>query len=109
MSQTGMWGRFINSLFPSAAVTARRIADLTEALAAHRDSPALYLSRGEAYAEMGEYGQAAEDFRLAARLADEQFKTKPWGVVAQALRDRALRGLQQAQAAARAGNQGGNR
>ncbi len=95
-------------MLPSASVTARRIADLSEALAAHPDSAALYLRRGEAYSEISEYGQAADDFRRAARLADEQFKTKSWGVVAQTVRDRALRGLQQAQAAARAGNQGGN-
>jgi tetratricopeptide (TPR) repeat protein len=95
-------------LLPSAQDTARRIADLTEALVNHPDSPALYLSRAEAYAELEEYNQAADDFRRAARLADEQFKTKSWGVVTQVLRDRALRGLQQAQAAARAGNQGGN-
>ena len=95
-------------MLPSAGMVARRIAELTEALAAHPNSPALYLSRGEAYAEIGEHSQAAQDFQRAVRLADEQFKTKSWGVVAQALRDRALRGLQQAQASARAGNQGGN-
>lgn len=108
MSQSGNGG-WLSWLFPSAHETARRIADLTEALATRPDSAALYLSRAEAYAEMGEYDQAAQDFRQAARLADEQFKTKSWGVVTQVLRDRALRGLQQAQAKASAGNQGGNR
>lgn len=107
MSQAGK-REWLSWLFPSVHDTARRIADLTEALATYPDSATLYLSRAEAYAEIEEYGQAVEDFRRAARLADEQFKTKPWGVVAQTLRDRALRGLQQAQALASAGNQGGN-
>lgn len=107
MSQAGNRG-WLSWLLPSVHDTERRIAEFNTALADQPDSAALYLSRAEAYAELGDYGQAADDFRRAARLADEQFKTKSWGVVAQAIRDRALRGLQQAQAKASAGNQGGN-
>jgi hypothetical protein len=62
------------------------------------ESAASYVSRGEAYLEAGEPDAAAVDFRQALALAEAQFKTETWGIVAQAVRDRALRGLQQAQA-----------
>jgi tetratricopeptide (TPR) repeat protein len=77
----------------------QRIGALTRAIEAQPNDPAPYLYRGELLAEQGEAERALQDFRRAALLADGQFKTQSWGVVAQVIRDRALRGLQQAQGA----------
>lgn len=109
MDGDGLLDRLRRWFRPTPADVADRVALLDGALARDPDNAALYLSRGEALAELGEYGRAAEDFRRAAQLADGQLKTKPWGVVAQVVRDRALRGLKQAQAEASAGNRGGER
>jgi tetratricopeptide (TPR) repeat protein len=93
---------------PSPRGRAAQIEALSSAIAQSPDLPALYLYRAEAYAGFGQFRQAVADFQRAAELADGQCKTKSWGVVAQVIRDRALRGLKQAQAqAARASTQGG--
>jgi tetratricopeptide (TPR) repeat protein len=74
-----------------------RIHTLTRAIEAAPDSAANYVLRGELYLELGEYGRATADFRQALELAAQQFETADWGLVAQALQDRARCGLQEAQ------------
>lgn len=71
-----------------------RIDALTRAIARDPQSAASYVTRGELYLQRGETDAARQDFRQALALAEAQFKTETWGIVAQAIRDRALRGLQ---------------
>ena len=101
MSEPSVWQRLTPWLNPSAADRQNRqmerIQSLTRAISRDPASAALYLCRGESYLEADDRVSAAADFRQALALAEVQFKTETWGVVAQALRDRAFRGLQHAQ------------
>lgn len=101
MSEPSVWERLTAWLNLSAADRQNRqmerIQGLTQAISRDPASAALYLCRGESYLEAGDPSSAAADFRQALALAEVQFKTETWGVVAQALRDRAFRGLQQVQ------------
>lgn len=101
MSEPSLLERLRSWLNPSAADLQNRqmerIQSLTRALSRDPASAAAFLCRGESYFEAGDSVSAAADFRQAFALAEVQFKTETWGVVAQALRDRAFRGLQQVQ------------
>lgn len=101
MSEPTVWERLTAWLSLSAADRQNRqqarIQSLTRQISRDQASAALYLCRGEHYLEAGDLASAAADFRQALALAEVQFKTEMWGVVAQALRDRAFRGLQNAQ------------
>jgi tetratricopeptide (TPR) repeat protein len=101
MAEPSLWDRMTARLFPTAQEQqgrlAERIAALDRALMRDPGSAASYVNRGEAYLEAGDPVAAVKDFRQALALAEAQFKTETWGVVAQAVRDRALRGLQQAE------------
>lgn len=96
-----MLDRLTTWLNPSAAERQNqqmeRIQSLTRAISRAPASAAAYLCRGESYLEAGDPASAAADFRQALALAEVQFKTETWGVVAQTLRDRAFRGLQKVQ------------
>ncbi len=100
MSEQSVWERLTAWLLPTAGEKREqqlaRIHQLTRALSREPGSAASYISRGEVYLEAGDSQAAAADFRQALALAETQFKTDTWGVVAQAVRDRALQGLQQA-------------
>lgn len=100
MTEPTVWQRIRSWVFPSSeeqrARQEQRINELTRALARHPHAAATYVSRGEAYLEVGDAERAASDFGQALSLSEAQFKTEAWGMVAQAVRDRALRGLKQA-------------
>jgi tetratricopeptide (TPR) repeat protein len=70
-----------------------RVEFLTMAIEAYPDSPVNYVLRGEALADVGDYGLAAEDFQKALELADTQAEGANWGYIYQALADRAREGL----------------
>lgn len=74
-----------------------RLRRLNHAISQYPDSPANYVLRGELYLKMREYAQAAADFRMALSLAEGQYAARDWGIVAQAMRDRARVGLEKAQ------------
>lgn len=74
----------------------RRLDALTEAIAASPESATNYVLRGEVFYQLGEYALAVTDFEFALRLATDQFDRRHWGIVSQAMRDRALDGLMQA-------------
>ena len=101
MSELSVWERLTAWLNLSAADRQNqhmeRIQGLTRAISRDPASAALYLCRGESYLEAGDLVSAAAYFRQALALAEVQFKTETWGVVAQTLRDRAFRGLQKVQ------------
>lgn len=92
----------IEIVWPSMArrvqrVEARLLA-LNESITRYPETSAAYVLRGEIYLEAQFYDLATEDFTRAMALAEAQYKTSDWGVVAQAMRDRARVGLQKAQA-----------
>ncbi|MBK8134960.1 MAG: hypothetical protein KA401_01330 [Anaerolineae bacterium] len=101
MADPTVWQRVLSWILPTDAEKRvgqdERLHELTRALERDPESAASYVSRGEVLVQIGEYNAAARDFRRALGLAEAQFKTQTWGVVAQAVRDRALRGLKLAQ------------
>lgn len=73
--------------------TTERLIALSRAIERHPESPANYVVRGELFLEIGQQARAAEDFQMALVLAEAQFANDDWGLVSQALQDRALAGL----------------
>lgn len=76
----------------------QRLDALHASIAQHPNAPAPYVLRGELYLERGAYALAEADFQRALALAEAQLSASDWGLVAQALQDRAYRGLAQARA-----------
>jgi hypothetical protein len=75
---------------------AERIRQLDEAIAFAPDTPANYVLRGELYLSAGEYALAQADFQRGYDLAVRDFERSDWGLIAQAMQDRAQAGLQKA-------------
>lgn len=100
-----LWRRLVMFLLPTRAERLEqaeaRLSDLDAALAQHPDSAANYVLRGEVYHQLGEYELAAADFSRALELAAAQVESDDWGLVAQAMQDRAERGLEKARDALR--------
>jgi hypothetical protein len=81
---------------PTAALrggASRRLAALTDAIAANPDSAANYVLRGELFLQHGERELAYADFVKALTLAAAQLESDDWGLVGQAVQDRAEAGL----------------
>lgn len=97
MAGATWWQRVLAWVSPGETERQARIRELSRAIARNPQAAAVYVSRGEVYLQSGETAAAVQDFRQALALAGVQFKTEAWGVVAQSVRDRALRGLEQAQ------------
>ncbi|MCC6804721.1 MAG: hypothetical protein IT319_17695 [Anaerolineae bacterium] len=70
--------------------------NLNWTIAAYPDVAANYVLRGELLLRQGDTLGAISDFRHALTLAAHQMETDDWGVVAQAVQDRALAGLRDA-------------
>ena len=81
-----------SALFGSEA----RLYNLNWAISVFPDAPANYVLRGELLLSIGDSIGAAADFRRALELAVADVETEDWGLVAQALQDRALVGLRDA-------------
>jgi tetratricopeptide (TPR) repeat protein len=73
-----------------------RLRELSLAIIEYPRSPSNYVLRGELYLHYREYGRAEADFRRALLLAAEAVETENWGILAQAMQDRALAGWQKA-------------
>lgn len=91
-----VWQRFFPDPKVAGAQLAQRIDDLTAAIEDHPDGAANYVLRGEVYLDGGAYDLALSDFRRALDLAVAQFESDDWGIVAQAMQDRAQAGLTKA-------------
>lgn len=74
-----------------------RVAELSQMIESYPESPANYVFRGELLLETGAYEQAADDFQKALNIASEQTASADWGLVAQAVQDRAYAGLEKIQ------------
>lgn len=73
---------------------ADRLAELDRAVEAAPESSANLILRGEVLLDMGGLEQAEMDFLRGLELAEAQLERSAWGVMEQALRDRALMGLE---------------
>lgn len=101
----GWWARLRAALVDPGSV-AQRLAALDAAIRARPNAPANYLLRAELYARLGEDALALADFEQARALAESALATDRWGLVNQALRDRAAVGAAAAaRRLARAGGQ----
>ena len=61
------------------------------------ESPVNYVLRAEVYTDLREYALAQADFQRAIELAQVQFELADWGFLDQAMRDRAVTGLEKVQ------------
>jgi hypothetical protein len=73
-----------------------RIRQLDYAIENAPDTPTNYVLRGELYLSAGEYALAQADFQRGYDLAVRDFERSDWGLIAQAMQDRAQAGLQKA-------------
>ena len=74
-----------------------RLESLTQAVAEAPESAANYVLRGELYMELREYALAQSDFQSAYEIAEAHFEIADWGFLEQAMRDRAVAGLDKVQ------------
>lgn len=82
---------------PDAEAVQQRVNELNRAIVDDPESPVNYVLRGEAYLEAGEYTLAFADFQRGVEMAGTQVEQNDWGIVAQAVQDRALQGLKRAE------------
>jgi tetratricopeptide (TPR) repeat protein len=73
----------------------QRLLDLTVAIERYPEAAVNYLLRGELHLELEQYTLAQEDFEQALQLAEAQYQQDSWGLSAQAIADRARRGLEE--------------
>jgi tetratricopeptide (TPR) repeat protein len=73
----------------------QRLLDLTVAIERYPEAAVNYLLRGELHMELEQYTLAQEDFEQALQLAEAQYQQDSWGLSAQAIADRARRGLEE--------------
>jgi len=90
--QTSAWQRILNLFGGSSDVTAR-LNKLTHAIEDAPEASVNYVLRAELYMHLREYALAQTDFQRGYELADLQFDMADWGLLEQAMRDRALTGL----------------
>ena len=89
-----VWIKIRRIIFGDADQAAERIRHLDAAIENAADTPANYVLRGELYLNLREYALARRDFQRAHELSEAQFQQSDWGLMAQAMEDRALIGLQ---------------
>lgn len=75
----------------------QRLQNLSWSIEHQPDSATHLVLRGELYLDCEEYALAAQDFEHALSIASAALQTSAWGVLEQALQDRAQTGLEQAQ------------
>ena len=97
LSLVPLWERIRRTVIGDADNVAERIRHLDAAIEKAADTPANYVLRGELYLTLREYALARRDFQRAHELAAAQFQQNDWGLMAQAMQDRALVGLQKAE------------
>ena len=91
------WRQLLGLMFGSAKRQQERLRELDDAIALSPASAANYTLRGELYLRLGEPAAARRDFQRALALAEAQIESSNWGIVVQAVVDRAQRGLAQAE------------
>lgn len=94
--QTPWWQRILGTVFGSRGHKQARLRELDDAITLNPNAAGNYTLRGELHLQMGEPELAQRDFERALALAEPQIEGSNWGIVEQALVDRAQRGLAQA-------------
>lgn len=94
--QVSWWQRLRRWWFRTDADRLREVDELTDAIDHAPDEGANYLLRAELYMELKQYVLALEDYQQAQHLAEAALTREGWGISAQATRDRAIRGIAQA-------------
>ncbi len=93
-----IWARLRRALFGAGSDGyAEQFRYLEQAIENAPHSPGNYVLRGELYLKVREYALARHDFQRGYELAAGQFERSDWGLIAQAMQDRALSGLQKAE------------
>lgn len=97
------WKWLRDRVWPSFEARTRqveqRLTELNRTIQEYPEAVSAYVLRGEIYLEAGFYDLALADFTRALTLAEQQYKTSDWGVVVQAMQDRARDGLNAARKA----------
>lgn len=99
--QRGRFWRWLAEQVPGTA--ARRERLLSDLVALNRaikdapDSPANFMLRGEIYLRLWYNQRALADFQMARQLAADEMETRRWGLIAQAVGDRAAQGARTAE------------
>ena len=100
-SISALWQNLRRAFLPTygerAEQVVRRVSHLSRTIESSPDSPTNYVLRGELYLETGDYTAAASDFRTALDLATARVENEDWGIIAQAMQDRAQEGLAEAE------------
>ena len=76
-----------------AGAREEQLASLNHAIRRNPASPTNYVLRGEMYLTVGYDAMARLDYQRALQLASEEYADDAWGLLSQALRDRAQEGL----------------
>ena len=76
-----------------SAPSEQKLEALSQSIRHDPDAPSAYVLRGELYLKQKHYHLAKADFERAISLTDDMVHAARWGLVAQAMRDRALQGL----------------
>lgn len=71
-----------------------RLNSLDNAIRQHPNAPSNYLLRGELLLKLRQVDDAKHDLQRAAELAQAEYETNAWGIMAQGVRDQALRRLE---------------
>lgn len=69
------------------------IEDLNWGIERYPDNATNYVLRGEWFLGQKQYLLAQADFERALELVEVQVQTDEWGIISQAMRDRAMSGL----------------
>lgn len=91
----GLWDAVRFTLLGQNVLQAYRqqLANLDTAIAQYPSVASNYMKRGEFFLAQGYYARAARDLREALRLAEVDYQTRSWGIVAQSIRDQAAQQL----------------
>jgi hypothetical protein len=96
-SQPATWARIRGIFGGGSADTTTRLNHLTQAIDENPDGYVNYVLRAELYMQVREYALAYADFQRGYELSETQFELADWGFFEQAIRDRALAGLEKSQ------------
>ena len=95
MRPIGLWDAVRFTLLGQNVLQAYRqqLANLDTAIAQYPSVASNYMKRGEFFLAQGYYARAEKDLREALRLAEVDYQTRSWGIVAQSIRDQAAQQL----------------
>ena len=87
------WQRWLASLISSDEQRSQRLRELSLAIEAYPQTVANYVLRGELFLQDRQTHLARADFEKALRLATQQIESSRWGLIDQAMLERAQQGL----------------